>query len=911
MRIKRLFFIIILIFTSTLSNAQTKFTVSGEVRDVNNQKVSLGYVQLVNTLTHTSYGDNITSASSYSLTDIIEGEYVIYGYSDGYAILHDTITVNKNIKKDIILRHLEIFLDDVKVTASESKGITSSSKIDKLAMSHLQPTSFTDILELLPGGKSVDPSMGSPNFISLRESSSTDMSSLGVGFIIDGAQISNDANLQSIYNSTSSSTLSTISKGIDMRTLSTDNIESVEVIRGIPSADYGDITSGMVVINRTKSASKLNARFKSDQYSKLLSVGKGFSVGDKGDVVNIDGSYLNSYSDPRNTYENYKRASASVRWNASRDLGNLKGSHSWSVSGDYTGSFDNVKTDEDITQATDLYESSYNKYALAGTYTLRLNQSKLLRSLKASASVSKEISILEQIKYVSLNKPTAIPVLSETGEADGVYLPYSYTTEATMEGIPVYANAKLESESFFSLASTTHSIKLGVEWNMNRNNGVGETIDPALPITNITSSVSRPRDFSEIPSTQKLSFFATDNINYYHEGHKLTASIGVRASMLANLDEKYYLKDKLMIDPRLNVMWSLPDYNGWNFYVSGGLGYLSKLPTTNQLYPATSYYDIAQLNYYHNDAEKRLVNYMTYAWDNTNYDLKAARNKKWEFRLGFSKDGNDFSITYFNETMKNGYGSTSYYRVFDYKSYDSSSIDGTTLTGAPDLSTVSYTENSVIETFTQVGNIANTYKKGIEFQFSSKRIDALKTRVTVNGAWFSTRYSTDAVQYKSTDITINNEQLAYVGLYQWEDGTIYQNLNTNTMFDTYLERIGMIFSLSFQCAWFKSYQSLWNDGVPFAYVDKYGNEYAFTEEDKTDVYLKNLVYSYSDSIYEKTTTPFSMDINLKATKKVGEFMNIALFVNRIIGVYPDYYRGNTLIRRSSSPYFGMELNFKL
>ncbi len=31
-----------------------------------------------------------------------------------------------------------------------------------------------------------------------------------------------------------------------MRSISTDDIESVEVVRGIPSAEYGNLTSGMI-----------------------------------------------------------------------------------------------------------------------------------------------------------------------------------------------------------------------------------------------------------------------------------------------------------------------------------------------------------------------------------------------------------------------------------------------------------------------------------------------------------------------------------------------------------------------------------------------------------------------------------------------------------------------------------------
>ena len=45
------------------------------------------------------------------------------------------------------------------VTAQESRGLATASKIEKHAMEHLQPSSFTDILELLPGGRAQNPSL--------------------------------------------------------------------------------------------------------------------------------------------------------------------------------------------------------------------------------------------------------------------------------------------------------------------------------------------------------------------------------------------------------------------------------------------------------------------------------------------------------------------------------------------------------------------------------------------------------------------------------------------------------------------------------------------------------------------------------------------------------------------------------
>lgn len=76
-------------------------------------------------------------------------------------------------------------LNEVVVTASESKRATSASIVDRTAMKHLQPSSFSDLMELVPGGKSADPQMGQANLIRIRETGKTeDISSLGVGFIL-------------------------------------------------------------------------------------------------------------------------------------------------------------------------------------------------------------------------------------------------------------------------------------------------------------------------------------------------------------------------------------------------------------------------------------------------------------------------------------------------------------------------------------------------------------------------------------------------------------------------------------------------------------------------------------------------------------------------------------------------------
>ena len=212
-------------------------------------------------------------------------------------------------------------LGEVVVTAQESHGLASASTIRRHAMEHLQPSSFADLLELLPGGRATDPSLSTPNTIHLREvpiaSSNYSTSSLGTQFVVDGAPISTNANMQYLtgaYDRQSTSRDFT-NEGVDMRSISTDDIQDVEIVRGIPSAEYGDLTSGLVKIRRLKGGNNIVARFKADMDSKLFYLSKGMEWQNRRLSLNLSADYLDSKNDPRNLLETYKRLTFSARLN--------------------------------------------------------------------------------------------------------------------------------------------------------------------------------------------------------------------------------------------------------------------------------------------------------------------------------------------------------------------------------------------------------------------------------------------------------------------------------------------------------------------------------------------------------------------------------------------------------------------
>ena len=298
-----------------------------------------------------TYG-TVSDAEGNAKLTLPQGNYELYvshllykPYASPLHVTADTLLVLQLEKQVQVLREVE-------VKASESRGLSSSSMIGREAMQHLQPTSLADLMELLPGGMAQDPNMTSAGTITLRETGSLNANgaksqqadyathALGTLFLVDGAPINTDANLQYTPQSSSNSTESTrdiTNKGVDMRTISTDDIEKVEIIRGIPSVVYGNLTSGVVNITKVRRPTKLSLRFKADSKSMLVSAGKGFALDSTGKkVLNVDANVLNAYADPRNTLENYKRATFSTRYTAQQALGAVWLKYSPAVN--YTGS---------------------------------------------------------------------------------------------------------------------------------------------------------------------------------------------------------------------------------------------------------------------------------------------------------------------------------------------------------------------------------------------------------------------------------------------------------------------------------------------------------------------------------------------------------------------------------------------
>ncbi len=130
----------------------------------------------------------LTNSAGNATFKLSKGKHVLFIINEDYNKKELHINVEGSQTYIVELKK-EIKIEEVVITAKEGKGLTSSSVINRQAMEHLQPSSFSDLMELLPGGLSQNPNLSAVNIASIRENkgdiSTYNTTSLGVQFLID------------------------------------------------------------------------------------------------------------------------------------------------------------------------------------------------------------------------------------------------------------------------------------------------------------------------------------------------------------------------------------------------------------------------------------------------------------------------------------------------------------------------------------------------------------------------------------------------------------------------------------------------------------------------------------------------------------------------------------------------------
>lgn len=909
--------------TATTANAQEQHVaILIEVKSIDFKPVKDSEIKIESDQNKYSATTNDKGISTITL---IPGNYKIEIRKNGTLGYTNRISVTKPETFAISFTEKINKIEEVVITAKEGKGLTSSSIISQRAMQHLQPSSFTDLLELLPGGRSTDPVLNQVNKIQLRETGNpgTDYntSAMGTTFLVDGAPLNSGSNLQYTYDFLDKTNNGlkrrlNITSGVDMRSISTDQIERVEILRGIPSVIYGNLTSGIVKITNRSGYTKWRARFKADGYSKLFALSKGFENKEHDLKINAGIDYLNAKSDPRDRLENYKRITANL--SLIKEKKHTTGTSRWQTNLSYTTSLDGSKTDPDV-DLSDLnsYEVNNHLLSLSNTFTYTKNQPVFYRSTEVQATVNQRFDKIKQTKFIQLENAMAFPLSRTEGEYDGYYPEARYISNYTVDGKPLDVFVKMINNFQLDLKPFKNEFNTGFDWQLSKNWGDGQLFDVYKPID--PKSTFRPRAYRDIPAYVTSALFL-ESISTFEPGrHKLTLALGLRGNLMMNLPSHFKMNGKVYPDPRANFQWELPSFN-WmqkkaQIALTLGYGKQSLFPDLSLLYPELIYKDIQQLNYFHNNPNYRRVNYKTIIYNPQNPGIEPATNEKFEARIDFSLGAHQLSVTAFKENMHNAFRSMNEYAQYQYKKYDTSALNHETITTPPDVSTLPYQTINENFTYTTQRNGSKIDKEGIEFQYSSNRIPVINTRFTLNGAWFRTKYGNSFPVYRGRDLTINGRPYPYLGLYEgMEPSSVNEVLNTNLMLDTYIPKLDLIFSSSIQFSWYSMRKLDPMNGIPSHYVNQDGVILPFDPDAARGTILENLIIAQNDARYNATRRPLETNLNFKVTKSFRhKTVVVSMFANRLFSYYAPYSINGITINRKGAydPYFGMEINFNL
>ena len=673
----------------------------------------------------------------------------------------------------IVLEEQSYELAEVVVMADYKKNQGSTAVINQQALEHIQPTSVADVLSLIPGGLFRESSATGFNRISLRQSGSDDNTSLGMAVVMDGIPQDNDgfrASIPGLSTDEYSDRLG-MNRGIDLKTLSTDHIRKIEIVKGISSAKLGNLSSGVIQTTSKIGITPAQLRMKVDPLTKLIYLGKGFRISPKMGYLHTGIDYTSVYDDRRDPMSKYSRLTGQVTYNNSVDVGDKTLFLFFKLSEVYT--LNQAKEDE-LTQ--DYNESFRNKYSRTGaSFKAQMyDLGKIVDNVEFIASADYTYDLIDRNRLVQTGTPLPSPLATEEGESEGIYLPSTYYSPFQIENKPLSLLTQLNAESLFETRSFRHKVIYGLSWKRTKNYGEGVMVDMTRPPYPGNNEYVRPVPNRSIPALSVGAAYAEEQLKHSNRWFDFELNAGVRFTQMFNLDTKYTELRKLQVEPRINAALS------FNIDLAGGkslrnmfrfgFGQENKLPTLDYIYPDRVYKDMIVLNAYtkQDDPFNHLITY-TKIYDVTNNSLRPNRNTKYEAGWDVEYEGYSLSLTFFKEHSDRGFESVAEYSPVRYTRYVDP-IDGQPIVGRrPEKEDYVADPYATFVDMDIVRNSMKVEKKGLEYLLRFPKIIPLSTTVEINGAYYDTRYSSGAPLQYHPAFRDDDRPQPYVGIYRRQD----------------------------------------------------------------------------------------------------------------------------------------------
>lgn len=908
-QLRQFLLMILLLVSADVMTAQQNralFSISGKVVDAKTGEPVIGAAVNVEDTGIWAISDE---NGKFFLPDIRPGDYAVQFSCLGFVDKRLSFVVKKDIPNlTIKLDQNTLALNSVVVTAERDKeGMNTSLKFGANALNHLQMSNVTDISALLPGGKTVNPDLTTDNVVSLRSGGlAAGNAAFGTALEVDGVRVGNNASFGSM-------------SGTGTRNISTENVQSIEVITGVPSAEYGDLNSGMVRINTRKGLTPWNITFAVNPRTYQASASKGIDLMKNRGVLNVSAEWTRATQKLSSPYTSYTRRGFSASYSNT-----FKNVLKFEVGA--TGNIGGMNTKND----PDAYKGTWSKVRdnvlRANTSLTWLLRKSWITNLKLDASVNYNDNRSQDHAYGS--SASMLPAVHS--ELAGYYLadrlPVSYFSDKVIDSKELDYAASLKYEWFKKSGKRLSKLKAGVQWKANGNVGEGEYYkDPS-----VSANGYRPRPYSQYPFMHNVAAYIEEDYTFPIGKTSLQISAGLRLENLFVKDTDY--KNVSSLSPRFNAKWKISD----NLSIRGGWGVSEKLPSFYILYPVQKYRDIQTFGFSHGDASSYV--YYTQPYKMLfNENLKWQKNYNAEFGIEAYFLRTSVSLVGFFNKTKNPY---TYQNIYTPFSYNIMSVpSGYTVPDNPEIRVDSqtgqvYMRGSNEEFWTPMatkvtdktffesqmpGNGDDIYRTGAELIVDFPEIAPIRTKFRLDANYAYTHYIDNTLNwtYRTgwSHTSLSNRSYQYVGIYAngGESGTFNgkesHSMNANLTAITHIPEARIVITCRLEMSLLSRFRNLsryqgreyaYNvnaDGVesiggsiydsnnytairPVKYMDENGDVHDFTDKEASDPAFANLIiksgnaYTFSQDGYGAY-----LSANLSVTKEIGDHVSLSFFAN--------------------------------
>lgn len=594
-------------------------------------------------------------------------EFQLLGKATKEIVVNTEESLSTPLK--VYLSNKDLRLEEVVVSAKKGNDY-SEIILGEEVINQVQSFSINEVLEQLPGQEITNFNLSEFKPIVFRSVKPPRIAddgfgnkSFGTAVVVDDIPISNNGNMQSYAgNSSSPFSPNTIgfgdssrdsfndyfpnpNFGVDLRQIATQNIENIEVVQGIPSAKYGDLTSGLIKIDQKAGHSPFQLYTSLRNGTTEYGLKKGVKLNEKLGFLNISLSYLNSNANPRVSFKSYERINSQLMWSWTNIKKNIRNS----LSVRYGFNKDDVNYEEEDqdqkrikNEQKDISISNRFKWNFEDAFINHL-------AVNANFSYSDQYTYQSQL-YNSGGD--VVGFLTEEGVYEGIYTAPVYTMVKAVEGIPISAYAAADIYKTFSVNDWSHNLSAGVSYRVDDNKGRGRLGSPETMVSALTNNAGsggtafRPYNFEDnVQAESQYSLYLEDQVNTYWKNNKFNLTAGLRTDVQNSF---------VTLSPRLNTY-----YIHKNLKIRGGIGLTAKSPSLNQLYTGYRFYDVV-LGDFRVPGVYNVGVVQTFKEKENNPDIKPSRSLRSELGLDYKFGFGTLNLTGFYNKLYNGITSSSY-----------------------------------------------------------------------------------------------------------------------------------------------------------------------------------------------------------------------------------------------------------